>query len=686
MYRIFALFFTFIVTAQQLKSVDFIRLNANLIPNFENKSISGNVNFEFIINQNIDTIKIDAKNMNFNEVYVNGKLSKFKSTTTQIHFFENYKLGKNSIQFKYDAKPKQAIYFVDIENNKQIWTQGQGKNNSNWLPSFDDVNEKLIFNLSITYNADYEVISNGNLINSTIKENQKTWHFAMQKPMSSYLVMLAISKYKKRIEKSKSGTELVQFLNENDSDKFETTYKNSSEIFDFLEKKIGFKYPWKIYKQAPVSDFLYAGMENTSATLFSQMYVTDSISKNDTPYFNVNAHELAHQWFGNLVTAKTTHHHWLQEGFATYYALLAEKQVFGIDYFYNELYNYLIEIEEDNKINNESLTSGKASSTNLYKKGAWALFYLNEKIGDKLFDKTVKNYLKKHQFKNVETTDFLNEIALISNFNIHKFNQDWLNNKEILKNEAMELLLKNKSILQIDNLKNKSKLKNQEFHLHCNQLMKSKAFYPVKQEVLKQNFEVSVENKIEILKEALRSNSVEITKTLAKTTFFIPDNLKEDYINLLKDNSFITKELALIQLCKQYNFESAKFLEITKNVSGGFDKSFRITWILLAFSTPNYQDSEKQKWYWELLNYTSPKFDAAVRKNAFEAFLQINKADAEMLTNLVQLGNNHRWQYSKWARETIKELVKNIDLKIQFEKILPELSEKENNLLKNLLK
>ncbi len=86
-------------------------------------------------------------------------------------------------------------------------------------------------------------------------------------------------------------------------------------MFDFLEDEIGFPYPWQNYKQVPVHDFFYAGMENTSLTIFSDAFVVDSIGFNDRNYINVNAHELAHQWFGDLVTAKSGEHHWLQEGF-----------------------------------------------------------------------------------------------------------------------------------------------------------------------------------------------------------------------------------------------------------------------------------------------------------------------------------------------------------------------------------
>ena len=135
--------------------------------------------------------------------------------------------------------------------------------------------------------------------------------------MSSYLVMLAIGNFLHKTEKSASGIPLENYYKPVDEDKYQYTYKHSTEIFNFLEKEIGVKYPWKVYRQVPVEDFLYAGMENTSSTIFAQDYVVDESGFNDRNYLNVNAHELAHQWFGDLVTAKSGKHHWLQEGFAT---------------------------------------------------------------------------------------------------------------------------------------------------------------------------------------------------------------------------------------------------------------------------------------------------------------------------------------------------------------------------------
>ena len=372
---IFLLFSVFSF-AQQTQKVDFTKCSASLYPSNQNKSVSGRVSYEFNVISKLDTIRIDSKNMTFYNVIINGKPVKYKNNSKELLLFEGYKKGKNSLTFNYYATPKQTLYFIGENDDLQIWTQGQGKYTSNWLPSFDDVNEKVIFNLTIAFDSDYQVISNGKLVKNTENKAYKSWSYEMQKPMSSYLVMMAIGKFEKQVLKSNSGIPLELYLKPEDKNKFDSTYKYSKEIFDFFETEIGIKYPWKIYKQVPVNDFLYAGMENTSATIFSQDFVVDEIGFNDRNYINVNAHELAHQWFGDMITAKSGKDHWLQEGFASYYALLAEKEIFGADHFNYQLLKIAEELKEASKTDTIPILNEKASSLSFYKKGAWALHIL----------------------------------------------------------------------------------------------------------------------------------------------------------------------------------------------------------------------------------------------------------------------------------------------------------------------
>ena len=138
--------------------------------------------------------------------------------------------------------------------------------------------------VNITFDEKYNVIANGFLKNSYVKDHQKKWYYEMKKPMSSYLLSLFIGDFYNKIIASKSGIPLQFFIQPKDTSKFEPTYRYSKQIFDYLEKEIGFNYPWKLYKQVPVEDFLYAGMENTTCTIFAQDFVVDEIGFNDRNY------------------------------------------------------------------------------------------------------------------------------------------------------------------------------------------------------------------------------------------------------------------------------------------------------------------------------------------------------------------------------------------------------------------
>ncbi|WP_394759575.1 M1 family metallopeptidase [Flavobacterium sp.] len=680
------LLFSVFSFAQQTQKVDFIKCNASLFPSNQNKSINGTISYDFNVISAIDTIRIDSKNMVFYNVIINGKPAKYKNNDKELLLFEGFKKGKNRLDFTYYATPKQTLYFIGEDENSQIWTQGQGKNTSHWLPSFDDVNEKVVFNLTIAYDSDYQVISNGKLVKSTENKAFKSWYYQMQKPMSSYLVMLAIGKFEKQILKSKSGIPLEQYLKLEDKNKFESTYKYSKEIFDFFETEIGVKYPWEIYKQVPVNDFLYAGMENTSATIFSQDFVVDEIGFNDRNYINVNAHELAHQWFGDMITAKSGNDHWLQEGFATYYALLAEKKLFGDDYFNYELLKIAEELKDASKTDTIPILNAKASSLSFYKKGAWALHVLREGVGEKNFQKAVKNYLNKYKFKNVVTDDFLAEIKKISKYDVSNFKKNWLEKSGFNVSEAISILSKNKFIKEYLDIQKNEKNPFEDKKAQFETILKSNAFYPIKQEVIYQLATISFDKKKELIQIAMQSDDVNIRRAVAETMQKIPLDFKQQYESFLDDKSYTTRETALQNLWAQFPENRIELLEKSKDWQGRNDKNLRIIWLTLALGTKEYEPTKKAELYNEIINYASTSFDSSIRQNALEMVLKINPSDERVLSSLANAITHHKWQFVKFGKETIREMIKKEEFRKLFEDLLPKLSEKEQNSLKSLLK
>lgn len=634
------------VQGQQTDYVDFKTAKADIVfGDLNENEVGGTIAYEFEVLKNTDSIYVDA--VNFSEIKyvlngtIKGELYDGKHLIVKHPFKSN---THHKINITWKAKPKKAVYFIDWEyeeGNKQIWTQGQGKYTSNWLPSIDDMNDKIEFDLSITFHKGYDVIANGKLTNQQINKSTITWHYNMQQPMSSYLVALAIGKYDKKIAYSKSGIPLEMYYYPEDSLKFEPTNRYTKRMFDFLEEEIGVPYPWQNYKQVPVKDFLYAGMENTSTTIFADSFVIDSIAFVDKNYVNVNAHELAHQWFGNLVTETSGTHHWLQEGFATYYALLAERDVLGDAYYYWQLYQYAQELlEQDNAGQGTSLLDPKSSSTTFYKKGAWVLHMIREQVGDKAFKTAIKNYLQKHQFKNVETDDFIVEVEKASGQDLDEFVKVWLERDTFQYEKALVSLKKSEFIVEY------LSIDCEVYNSKCNTYLSSNISDEAKIKVISQNPKL-------VNKEAF-NNSLKVRQAIAEYLTEIPSELKADYETLLNDESYLSIEKALFNLWLNFPQERNKYLSKTKDIQGFNDKNVRILWLTLALITEDFEPENKNRYFEELTDYTDPIYGFAIRQNAFLYLQEIKACKEACAENLKQAAGHHSWQFSKFAKSLLE--------------------------------
>lgn len=637
--------------AQQTAFVDFTHAQLKLNFNEDSSQIHGLVDYHFKILQATDSVYLDAIAMDFDKVLLNYKEIDFKNDGKKLIIYTEFKADEtHHLSFKYEAKPKQALYFIgwNTEAPNQVWTQGQGKYTSNWLPSLDDTNDKIEFDLSITFNSKYKVVANGKLINKEVGPEKTTWHYDMKEPMSSYLLALVIGEYNKHEETSKSGIPLEMYFYPEDSLKVEPTYRYSKQMFDYLEDEIGLPFPWQNYKQIPVHDFLYAGMENTSATIFSDAFVIDSIAFVDRNYVNVNAHELAHQWFGDYVTATSSEHHWLQEGFASYYALLAEKDVFGKNHYYWSLYEYAQELVDQNRSGTStSLLNPKSSSTTFYKRGAWALHALREKVGDKAFKEGVKNYLEAHPFSMVETSDFISEVEKTSGKNLTKFVNTWLIQVEFPFEEATESLMQSPFI--------------QEYEMVDCELATSKCDYyliaPISDQAkLKVISQVPNRVNSEVFEGSLMAR-----QAIAQNVDKIPLNLKKDYESLLNDRSYVTIESALFHLWINFPEDREVYLNQTSEVIGLSDKNVRQLWLALAISTPSYQPERKTEFINELISYSNPKYGFEVRLMAFNFLNSLSIFNDKVLSNLIEASEHYNWRFKKYAKNLLETLSENPD-------------------------
>lgn len=674
--------------SQTKQNVDFTTGDAHLKFDISQRKVLGSVVYNMQVHAMTDSVYIDAKNMHIKQIKINDQIVKYNYNRKKIALYTGYKEGKNNVNIQYEAVPKAAIYWKGNGTDLQIWTQGQGKNNSHWIPSFDDPNEKVTFGMKITFDKSYQIISNGKYLNKTVSGNDATWTYQMSQPMSSYLIMLAIGKYANKIEKSKNNISIENYYLPSDASKYANVYEHTTDLFNALEKNIGVNYPWEIYRNIPATDFMYSGMENTTSTIFNQNFMVDAIGKNDKSYVNVNAHEMAHQWFGNYITARNPEDHWLQEGFATYYALIAEREIYGPEYFYWELYEMAEKIQKDAQNNkNTKVVSEKATTTTYYDKGAWAIFYLTTQIGEENLRTVLKSFFNEFGYKNASTADFLNHVSqVVPSFNIDRFKTDWLYNQGFQIKEALSLLSTSQWVTNylttIELQKTPFEVKKEQL---LNTLKNQDSGISARREVIFQLNKIPYEQCNEFYQYVAKSENVKLRQALAQIIEVIPNEFVSEYKQFLNDKSYITQEIVLKNLWFQRTQEQHNLLDQTKNWIGMPDKNLKISWLMLALKTENYQMDNKPNLYRELEHLSTSKYSADVRQNAINAMWFLNPYDSNVLPQLINGLVHHNSRFASFCREAIKNLSVRKEFKEYFNKQIPYLPIDEHEALKKVM-
>ncbi|KAG1648255.1 hypothetical protein GQR58_029987 [Nymphon striatum] len=183
-----------------------------------------------------------------------------------------------------------------------------------------------------------------------------------------------------------------------------------------------------------------------------------------------------------------------------------------------------------------------------------------------------------------------------------------------------------------------------------------------------------------IFSKAFESDTIPIRQVLSRKMDSIPNSLKSKYETLLADNSYVTIENALFKLWSTYPEEKAKYLEQTKDIIGLPNKNVRLLWLTLAIVTNDYNARKTQDYFLELSGYTSERYGSEVRMGAFQYLHQAVGLNNASLKSLIKATTHHSWQFKKFARNLVDELLKDADYEVRLQEIAKELNEEELNM------
>ncbi|MBK1989099.1 M1 family metallopeptidase [Sphaerospermopsis aphanizomenoides BCCUSP55] len=407
----------------------------DLTLDISNQSYYGNCSIRLLpIRNNIDKLTLDAVNLNIKSVQVDEveQIFEYDGEQLSIILSQPTKIGNRLlIAIAYSVeKPQRGIYFIQPDKHyphkpTQVWTQGEDEDSRFWFPCFDYPGQLSTSEIRVRVPKPLVAISNGELIDTQDLRNEKIYHWSQQQVHPTYLMTLAVGDFAE-IKDEWQGKPVTYYVEKGREADAKLSMSKTPRMIEFLSQKYGYPYPFPKYAQVCVDDFIFGGMENTSTTLLTDRCLLDeraSIDNRNTESLVV--HELAHQWFGDLLVIKHWSHAWIKEGMASYSEVMWTEHEYGDQeaayYRLLEARSYLS--EDSTRYRRPMVTHVYREAIELYdrhiyEKGSCVYHMIRTELGDELFWPAIQTFVQDHAHQTVETVDLLRSIEKATGRNL----------------------------------------------------------------------------------------------------------------------------------------------------------------------------------------------------------------------------------------------------------------------------
>ncbi len=426
----------------RLADIRHIRLEVTL--DFERRAITGTATHRLsAIVDDLVRLEFDAAELEIKAVRAAGGPVDFTTDGGKlaVTLSDPIKAGAEiELAIDYAAvRPRRGLYFVGPDaaypdKPVEAWTQGEDEDSRYWFPCYDYPNNKATSEVIVTVPERFIAISNGELIatNPGPASATRTFHWRQEIPHSAYLIMLAAGEFVELRDQA-GAVPVLYYVHPGREDDARRAFGKTPRMLQFYERVIGVPYPYAKYAQVAVTDFIFGGMENTSATTQTAETLHDARAHLDFSSDPLVAHELAHQWWGDLLTCRDWAHAWLNEGFATYFEALWCEEDLGADefawnlrqdranYFSEDAHHYRRPI-----VHNRYRAPIELFDRFLYEKGGLVLHMLRRLQGDRLFFKSLNLYCTRHRGQNVITQDLQRAFEDTTGRNLDWFFDQWV--------------------------------------------------------------------------------------------------------------------------------------------------------------------------------------------------------------------------------------------------------------------
>ncbi|MBE9047320.1 M1 family metallopeptidase, partial [Pleurocapsales cyanobacterium LEGE 10410] len=406
----------------------------DLILDIPNQSFKGTCTTTITpVRPGIERLTMDAVDLTIESVLIDNIAQSFDYDGEQIviHLQQPTTTEQIKVEIAYSVDhPQRGLYFIQPTENypnkpTQVWTQGEDEDSRFWFPCFDYPGQLATSEIRVKVPTGFKAISNGELISTETADDGVIYHWSQQQIHPTYLMTLAVGDFAEIKDKWR-GIPVTYHVEKGREADGKRSMDKTPRMIEFLSEKYGYAYPYPKYAQVCVDDFIFGGMENTSTTLLTDRCLLDERAATDNMRTeSLVLHELAHQWFGDLVVIKHWSHAWIKEGMASYAEVFWTEEEYGKDdaayYLLNEARTYISEDSTRYRrpiVTNIYREAIELYDRHLYEKGACVYHMIRAILGDELFDKAIQTFVQDNAHSTVETVDLLRAIDRATGYNL----------------------------------------------------------------------------------------------------------------------------------------------------------------------------------------------------------------------------------------------------------------------------
>jgi aminopeptidase N len=399
-------------------------------------AIRGEVQTTVVATTATDTVRLDADHLTVTGATDSrGRKLRFQADTTHVTVRLARKAAPGDtvrVTVTYTGVPERGLYFVP--RSHVAWTQGEAIETRSWVPTYDWPNDKATWEFLVTADSGMSVLSNGKLIGVTPAPggHGQVWHWAQEQPASTYLYSVVIGPLTVLHDQWR-GRPVDYWVAPDTVPAGWRTFGETPSMIEIYSQVLGVNYPWPKYSQAVIPDFTYGGMENVSATTQTDLVLHGAGGEPERSGRGLVAHELAHQWFGDLTTTATWSHAWLNEGLTTYMESVQNEKSRGWSAGQLSWYHQQQEAMGADLRQARPLVYGDSTGDpiqlfftgHIYPKGAQVAHQLRRLLGDSLFWAGMRRFLTDNAYKPVRTEDFAIAFERTANMDLDWFFDQW---------------------------------------------------------------------------------------------------------------------------------------------------------------------------------------------------------------------------------------------------------------------